>query len=66
MATTITIKENTKARILRNDIAHGKIIKISDKQTLDAINAVREFINQIELLLPDIHNTKIEIPKHQT
>ena len=51
-----------KARDLRNDIAHGKSLRVSQIQAQEAIIAVREFLTQIEALLPDRHRTKIGVP----
>ncbi len=47
------------ARDLRNDIAHGKKISISKRQARDAIDSVRDLLDQLGLLLPDDTTTRI-------
>ncbi len=47
------------ARAIRNDIAHGKTLSVSKKEAEDTIENVKRFLNEIEKLMPDQYQTRI-------
>ncbi|MBL4752250.1 MAG: hypothetical protein JKY52_01435 [Flavobacteriales bacterium] len=49
------------ARDLRNDIAHGITLNISQNQAINSFNAIKNFLNAIEPHLPDESHTEILI-----
>ncbi len=49
------------ARNLRNEIAHGKTIDVPRKLALAAIEAVRDFLAELERRLPDETLTRIDL-----
>lgn len=49
------------ARGLRNEVAHGRSIEVSQAQARDALTAVAGFLSELEKLLPDVRPTEIII-----
>jgi len=49
----------SKARDLRNDIAHGKSVWIGKEQAREAIKAICQFLSEIERLVPGIRPTRL-------
>ena len=47
------------ARVIRNDIAHGKILAVSKKEAEDCIDSVKKFLIEIEKKMPDEYRTRI-------
>ena len=50
------------ARDLRNEIAHGNTIVVNRQQALDALIAVRDYLGELEQVLPDVRSTTIVVP----
>jgi hypothetical protein len=50
---------DVKARELRNRIAHGESLSVSGTEAMEAIGAVKDFLAQIQNLLPDRFPTTI-------